>query len=574
MDQPTNDGVNTYFVSQAARQAGLTVVLSGLGGDEVFWGYKHYRWLIRFGTAVRCFSGLPAYLRNTILHTAAAYGRHLGRDRWARLSFLENRVSGESLYGALRGFFAPEQVSRLIGLGLPEVTAVAERYLTGSERAGSGRGIPVAGAADAHAFNYLELKRYLHDQLLRDTDVFSMAHSIEARVPYLDHLVVERAARVLAAMKLEQGTNKPLLVNAIGEPLVRDAAVARKRGFTFPFAQWMRETADQLEGIALHPAHWRRRESTSAGRISARGICTGRGPGRWRCWEPRDDDTNWRRAKDLRGIAVDELILAPGRTERNYWRDIWRFRELLYFLAQRDLLVRYKQTAIGVAWALIRPALTMAIFVAFRRMTKLPTSSVPDPLLVFAAVLPWQFFSTALTEASTSLINNTNLISKVYFPRLLIPASAVVTSLVDFAVTVGMLGVLMLGYRFAPGWQILTLPILVVLTFAVSVGSGLLLAALNVKYRDFRYIVPFIVQFGLFVSPIAIETSKVPERWRLLYSMNPMVGIIDGFRWAILDGRTPLDPAASALSLAMTSVFLVLGIWYFRRTERGFADII
>jgi asparagine synthase (glutamine-hydrolysing) len=250
MDQPSNDGVNTYFVSQAARQAGLTVVLSGLGGDEVFWGYKHYRWLTRCGAAVRCFSGLPASLRNSILRAAAAYGRHVGRDRWARLAFLENRVSGEALYVALRGFFAPEQVSRLLGLGLPEVTAVAQKYLTDPEQAGSRRGIP-ARAGDAHAFNYLELKRYMHDQLLRDTDVFSMAHSIEARVPYLDHLVVERAARVLASMKLERGTNKPLLVNAVAEPLVRDAAAARKRGFTFPFAQWMGEAADQLEGMAL-----------------------------------------------------------------------------------------------------------------------------------------------------------------------------------------------------------------------------------------------------------------------------------------------------------------------------------
>lgn len=286
MDQPTNDGVNTYFVSQAARQAGLTVVLSGLGGDEVFWGYKHYRWLIRFGTAVRCFSGLPAYLRNTILRTAAAYGRHLGRDRWARLSFLENRVSGGSLYGALRGFFAPEQVSRLIGLGLPEVTAVAEKYLASSERAGSEHAIP-AGAADANAFNHLELKRYMHDQLLRDTDVFSMAHSIEARVPYLDHLVVERAARVLSAMKLQQGTNKPLLVNAIREPLVRDAAAARKRGFTFPFAKWMRETADQLEGIALQ-----------SGSLEKAGV--------HQCWKNfREGHLHWSRAWALAVLGAE-----------------------------------------------------------------------------------------------------------------------------------------------------------------------------------------------------------------------------------------------------------------------------
>ena len=249
MDQPTNDGVNTYFVSQAARQAGLTVVLSGLGGDEIFWGYKHYRWLIQGGTALRCFSGLPAFLRNAILRAAAAYGRYLGRDRWARLSFLENGVSVENVYAALRGFFAPEQVSRLVGLGLSEVNAAAQKYLAGPLSLNPGRR-PVA-AADVNAFNYLELKRYLHDQLLRDTDVFSMAHSIEARVPYLDYPVVERAARAFWSMKLARGTNKPLLVNAIGEPLVRDAAAARKRGFTFPFAQWMRETADQLEGIAL-----------------------------------------------------------------------------------------------------------------------------------------------------------------------------------------------------------------------------------------------------------------------------------------------------------------------------------
>lgn len=272
--------------------------------------------------------------------------------------------------------------------------------------------------------------------------------------------------------------------------------------------------------------------------------------------------------------AAYELIIEPGRAERNYWRDLWRFRELLYFLAQRDLLVRYKQTVIGVAWALLRPALTMAVFVAFRRMTKLSSPDVPDAILVYSAVLPWQFFSTSLTEASNSLISNANLISKVYFPRLLIPAGAVVTSLVDFAVTLGLLGVLLLWYRFLPDWQILILPLLTALTFGLSVGTGLLVAALNVEYRDFRYIVPFIVQFGLFVSPIAIQTSTIPEKWRLLYSLNPMTGIIDGFRWAILRGRTPLDLTGLSLSVVMAVVFLVLGIRYFRRTERSFADVI
>jgi lipopolysaccharide transport system permease protein len=271
---------------------------------------------------------------------------------------------------------------------------------------------------------------------------------------------------------------------------------------------------------------------------------------------------------------VQELIIEPGRGERNYWHDVWRFREVMYFLAYRDLLVRYKQTVIGVAWALLRPALTMLIFVAFRRLTKLTASDVPDAILVFSALLPWQFFSTALTESSGSLIGNANLISKVYFPRLLVPAGAVVTSLVDFAVTLGLLALLMLWYRFIPSWQIILMPILVALTFGLSVGTGLLLAALNVEYRDFRYIVPFIVQFGLFVSPIAIETGSVPERWRLLYSLNPMTGIIDGFRWAILGGHTHLDLSTLATSVVVTISFLVLGIWYFRRTERSFADVI
>jgi lipopolysaccharide transport system permease protein len=273
-------------------------------------------------------------------------------------------------------------------------------------------------------------------------------------------------------------------------------------------------------------------------------------------------------------LPIVELIIEPGRAERNYWRDLWRFRELLYFLAYRDILVRYKQTVIGVAWAVLRPALTMLIFVAFRRVTKLTVSNVPDAILVYSALLPWQFFSTALTEAASSLIGNANLISKVYFPRLLVPAGAVVTSLVDFAVTLGLLAVLLLWYRFLPDWQIVALPILVALTFGLSIGTGLLLAALNVEYRDFRYIVPFIVQFGLFASPIAFETSAVPQKWRLLYSLNPLVGIIDGFRWAILRGRTPLDLTTLGVSVTVTVVFLMLGIWYFRRSERSFADVM
>jgi lipopolysaccharide transport system permease protein len=216
----------------------------------------------------------------------------------------------------------------------------------------------------------------------------------------------------------------------------------------------------------------------------------------------------------------------------------------------------------------------MLVFVAFRRLTQQVSAGAPDAIFVSSALLPWQFFSAALTEASSSLIGNANLISKIYFPRLLIPAGAVVTSLVDFAVTIGLLGVLMLWYQFLPSWHILVLVPLTFLTFGLSFGTGLLLAALNVEYRDFRYVVPFIVQFGLFVSPIAFPTSSVPASWRFVYSLNPMAGIIDGFRWAILRGTTPLYPSTLALSAGMTTLFLWFGIWYFRRTERSFADVI
>jgi lipopolysaccharide transport system permease protein len=269
-----------------------------------------------------------------------------------------------------------------------------------------------------------------------------------------------------------------------------------------------------------------------------------------------------------------KLVIEPGRVAANYWRDLWRYRELMYFLAWRDLAVRYKQTVIGVAWALIRPAITMLVFVAFRRLVNVPPSAVPEALLVFAAVLPWQYFSTALTEASASLVGNASLISKVYFPRLLVPTAAVATAFVDFLVTLAMLAVLMLWYGVAPGWPMLAMPLFIVLASGLALGLGLFLAALNVEYRDFRYVVPFLVQVGLFVSPIAFTTSRMPERWKGPYMLNPLVGIIDGFRWSILGEQFPVDPRAVAISAAITLSSLVLGVWYFRRVERSFADVI
>ena len=275
-------------------------------------------------------------------------------------------------------------------------------------------------------------------------------------------------------------------------------------------------------------------------------------------------------------MDTKELIIEAGRTESQYWKDLWRYRELFYFLSWRDILVRYKQTTIGIAWALIRPFLTMLVFtVVFSNLAKLPSEgNAPYPILVFAALLPWQFFSNALSECSLSLITNSNLISKVYFPRLIVPASSVIVSFVDFLISGMILLALMAWYNFVPDWRILTLPLFIVIAFAAAMGGGLWLAALNVEYRDFRYIVPFIVQFGLYVSPVGFSSSRVPQQWRLLYSLNPMVGVIDGFRWAILRGESKIYWPGFTLSVGLVVLFLASGIWYFRKMERTFADVI
>ena len=269
-----------------------------------------------------------------------------------------------------------------------------------------------------------------------------------------------------------------------------------------------------------------------------------------------------------------KIIIEPGRASAHYWRDLWQYRELMSFLAWRDIAVRYKQTAIGLAWAILRPALTLLVFVAFRRMAGLRQGGLPDVILVLAAVLPWQFFSSALLETSNSLIGNASLISKVYFPRLIVPLAAVATAFADFVVTLVLLALLMPVYGVMPAIQLVALPVLIALTAVLSLGLGLLLAALTIKYRDFRYAVPFGVQLWLFISPVAFETTQVPERWRALYSLNPLVGIIDGFRWAIFGGRTALDPMTLVPSVLITLLTVWVGVWYFRRTERGFADAI
>jgi lipopolysaccharide transport system permease protein len=275
-----------------------------------------------------------------------------------------------------------------------------------------------------------------------------------------------------------------------------------------------------------------------------------------------------------------ETILEPGRSEKNYWHDLWHYRELFQVLAWRDLSVRYKQTVIGVLWALIRPILTMVIFtVIFGKVAQLPSAgSAPYALMVFAGMLPWTFFATALGEASGSLIGNANLISKVYFPRLIIPAATVVVSFVDFLISFAILIGMMVWYLYVPGWRILLLPVFILVAFLASLGPGLWITALNVKYRDFRYIIPFIVQFGLYVSPVGFSSQLIREKFGdtafMLYSLNPMVGVIDGFRWCILGGDAALFWPGFLLSIGIVIFFLWLGIRKFRKMERTFADLI
>ncbi|MEE9913613.1 MAG: ABC transporter permease [Deltaproteobacteria bacterium] len=273
---------------------------------------------------------------------------------------------------------------------------------------------------------------------------------------------------------------------------------------------------------------------------------------------------------------MSEIIIEAGRTEKNYWADLWHYRELFLILSWRDLSVRYKQTIIGVLWAILRPFLTMVVFtVIFSKIAKLPSDgSVPYALMVFAAMLPWSLFASALTESSNSLIDNTNLISKVYFPRLIMPAATMITALADFLISVIILIGMMAYYQFVPGWRILLMPFFVILALLASLGPGLWITALNVKYRDFRYVIPFVVQFGLYVSPVGFSSKVIPDQWRLLYSLNPMVGVIDGFRWCILGSESPIFLPGFLLSLVIVTLFLWLGISRFRKMEKTFADHI
>jgi len=274
--------------------------------------------------------------------------------------------------------------------------------------------------------------------------------------------------------------------------------------------------------------------------------------------------------------SAQEVVIRPGQTARHYWRNLWLYRELLWFLSWRDVLVRYKQTAIGVAWALIRPFLTMLVFtVVFSRLARLPSEgSAPYAIMVFTGLLPWFFFASALSQTGNSLIENERMISKIYFPRIVMPLSAILVALFDFLITGLLLIGLFLWFGFCPDWRVIAVPLFATLGLTAALGPGLLTAALNVRYRDFRYVVPLIVQIGLYLSPVGYSSSLVPEAWRLAYSLNPMVGVIDGFRWSLLAGEFSFYWPGFLVSLAVNVAFLILGVSYFRRTEKSFADVI
>jgi len=281
---------------------------------------------------------------------------------------------------------------------------------------------------------------------------------------------------------------------------------------------------------------------------------------------------------------MSRLIIEADHAESAYWSDLWRYRELFFFLSWRDVLVRYKQTTIGVLWALIRPALTIGIFtLVFGKLAKMDSEGIPFPVFVCAATLPWQFFATAMSEASNSLITNANMLSKIYFPRLIVPASAVIVSLADLLISLVILAALMAWYHVTPNWRLVTLPLFTALALFAALGVGFWLSALNVKYRDFRYVIPFIVQFGFFLSPVGYSRDEILRKMcdhflgpviYALYPFNPMVGVINGFRWAIGGPPLPLDWNSILVSLLVTALLMISGLRYFRAAEETFADII
>jgi lipopolysaccharide transport system permease protein len=280
-------------------------------------------------------------------------------------------------------------------------------------------------------------------------------------------------------------------------------------------------------------------------------------------------------AQNVGGSAHRQVVrrqARPGWVAINF-AELWQYRELLFFQALRDIKVRYKQTVLGAAWAILQPVLTMVVFsIFFGNLAGVASDGVPYPIFVFTALLPWQLFAYALTHSSNSLVDSANVLTKVYFPRLILPLASVLAGLVDFAIAFGVLVVLMLYYNIVPGWGVITLPVFILFALAAALAIGLWLSALNVKYRDVRYTIPFLAQFWLFITPIAYSSSLVPEKWQAIYGVNPMAGVVDGFRWALLGTDAP-GPMVLVSAVA-TALLLLGGLFYFRRMEKTFADIV
>lgn len=278
----------------------------------------------------------------------------------------------------------------------------------------------------------------------------------------------------------------------------------------------------------------------------------------------------------MSAVPVHSIVIEAGLAERHYWRDLWRYRELFLVLAWRDVSVRYKQTVIGLAWVMLQPLASAAVFtVIFGKVAKLPSlEGVPYALMVFAALLPWQLISGSTNSAANSLVGNSGLISKVYFPRLIIPGAAVVTCVVDFLVALAVMAGLMAWYGYLPDARVLLLPLFMVMALLAAIGPGLWIASLNVRYRDFRQVLPFLIQFGMYLSPVAYASAVVPDQWKLLYHLNPAVAVIDGFRWCLLRGAAPLYGPGLLLACAVIAVLLYVGVRQFRKTERTFADMV
>lgn len=270
------------------------------------------------------------------------------------------------------------------------------------------------------------------------------------------------------------------------------------------------------------------------------------------------------------------LVIEAGRSDKNYWADLWAYRELFAVLAWRDIAVRYKQSALGAAWAVLRPLLAMVIFsFIFGRVAGLPTvGDVPYPVMVYAGMLPWFLIATILSDASQSVVSNAGMISKIYYPRLITPAASSIVALIDFLVSLAVLFLLLAVFRYPPSWHIVFLPFLVVYAVLVALGPALLLSAMNVKYRDFRFIVPFVVQFGMYVSPVGFSSNSVPADWRFLYNLNPAVSVIDGFRWCLLGSSANIYLPGFLAGMAVTLLLLYFGYRTFRNTERAFADLL